>query len=233
MPKSAVMTSVSRPLIGLLVATVAFFAVWTLALKHSSGSGGGTSTGAYQSAIDKAHQAVATSDAASAAHGGTVATTPTASATGAATSTATTAAGSQAGAKPGTAAHSATKGVTPTRPAAATALRTAAARHAALNRALKAHKVVAVLFFNARATDDKMVHEELGKVPGHDGRVFKLAVPLVELANYPVITRQVQLNMSPTLVLVDPAQRASTILGFSDTFEINQRVAAALAVQPG
>ena len=74
------MTSVSRPLIGLLVACVAFFAVWTLALKPSSSSSGGTKggLGPYQSAIDKAHQAVANSQSAAAAQGSPVTATPTA-----------------------------------------------------------------------------------------------------------------------------------------------------------
>src|SRR5207248_6175200 len=76
-----VMSHVSRPLIALLLATVAFFALWTIALKPKSSSGGGGSpsgVGAYQSAIDKAHGAVTTANQASAAHGGTVATsTPT------------------------------------------------------------------------------------------------------------------------------------------------------------
>src|SRR2546423_11112448 len=69
-----VMDNVSRPLIALLVGSVAFFAVWMIALKPSgSGSSSSGGSSAYQSAIAKAHAAVATSNGASAAHGGTVA----------------------------------------------------------------------------------------------------------------------------------------------------------------
>ena len=188
------MTSVSRPLIGLLVACVAFFAVWTLALKPSSSSSGGTKggLGPYQSAIDKAHQAVANSQSAAAAQGSPVTASATARAAGSATT-------------PNVASHAATA-----RPAAKSAIataanhaRTASQRHDTVVRALRAHKVVALLFFNPRGADDRAVREELATVPTHGGRVVKLAVPLAELTRYPVITRQVPINGSPTLVLID------------------------------
>src|SRR5205823_13532782 len=76
-PNIAVMDNVSRPLIALLVGSVAFFAVWMVALKPSSspsGSSGGGSS-ANHSAVAKAHQAVATSNGASVAHGGVIAGT--------------------------------------------------------------------------------------------------------------------------------------------------------------
>ena len=252
MPKSAVMTSVSRPLIALLVATAAFFAVWTLALKPSGSSSGGSSGGvnSYQSAIDKAHQAVATSDAASAAHGGTVATTPTSTAAGSATASAGSAArtstapshaaaksasaSSQAAAKSATVTHASTKTRTVTRVTVTSthAPRTAAERQRVVNRALAQHKVVAVLFYNQLAADDTMVRAELATVPTHHGRVVKLAVPLVELTRYPVITTQVPITGSPTLVLIDGQHNATTIVGFTDTFEIARRVDVALKVKP-
>ena len=72
------MRSLPKPLIGLLLGTVAFFAVWMVALKPSSSSSGGAPSGVgqYQSAIDKAHQAVTTSNQANARLGAPTATTP-------------------------------------------------------------------------------------------------------------------------------------------------------------
>ena len=61
--------------------------------------------------------------------------------------------------------------------------------------------------------------------------VVKLAVPLSELARYPVVTTQVPVSESPTLVLIDRAQQATTIVGFADRFEIAQRVDDALAAK--
>ena len=74
------MDNVSRPLIALLVGSVAFLALWLVALKPSSSSTTGNSggLGQYQSAINKAHQAAATSNnAAGKAEGSTAATTAT------------------------------------------------------------------------------------------------------------------------------------------------------------
>src|SRR5947209_5546858 len=64
------MGNVSKPLIALLVGTVAFFALWTVALKGgASGGASSKSLGTYQSAIDKAHHAASLSNAVNAAHG--------------------------------------------------------------------------------------------------------------------------------------------------------------------
>jgi hypothetical protein len=224
------MANVSRPLIGLLVATVAFFAVWVVALKPSASTSGGGSPssgalGAYQSAIAKAHQAVGTSNAASVAHGGTVAT-----AAAPATATATVPA------HPVTATTAANAASTPraaAKPAAAQAVvvATTSNRVNAVQSALRANKVLALLFFNPAAADDKAVKQELAAVPTHGAQVAKLAVPLAELAHYAFITSQVPVTGSPTLVLVDHARHATTIVGFADRFEIAQRVSDALAVK--
>jgi hypothetical protein len=228
------MDSVSRPLIALLLGTVAVFAVWLVALKPSS-SGGGASTpspGVYASAIAKAHAALATSAAASVAHGGTVVTaapTPpaTAGAPGSVASTAT-APVAAAGTHPVTSAatRSTTKVAQPRHRASTS---TAATRRNAVTRALKANKTIALLFYNSAAADDRAVRQELAAVTAHGGRVVKLAVPLAELAHYAVVTNQVTVNASPTLVLIDGTHHASTLVGFADRFEIAQRVSDALA----
>jgi hypothetical protein len=206
------MYHVSRPLIALLVGTVAFFALWLVALKPSSSStsGGSSGLGAYQSAIGKAHQAVAQSNAVNAAHGGTVASTT-------------------AVAKAVTpVAKAAAQPVRPALPAAHVP-RAAANRVNTVERALREKKVIALLFYNPAAADDQALKGELAAVPTHGARVVKLAVPLSELARYTVLINQVAVEVSPTLVLVDRARRATTIVGFADRFEIAQRVSDALA----
>jgi hypothetical protein len=219
------MDSVSRPLIALLLSTVAVFAVWFVALKpSSSGSGGGgaSNQGALTSAITKAHQAVATSAAASVAHGGAVLTAKPAGARGAATA-ATPLASSTA---PRTASKTASRAHTPT---TLTTPTTPAHRANTVTRALNADKTLALLFYNPAAADDRAVRKELAAVPVHRGRVVKLAVPLSELARYQAVTNSVMVSVSPTLVLIDSAHHASTLVGFADRFEIAQRVADALA----
>jgi hypothetical protein len=61
-PKACLMARLPKPLIGLLLATIVFFAIWMVALKPKSSSGGSQGgLGQYQSAINHAHQAVKTS----------------------------------------------------------------------------------------------------------------------------------------------------------------------------
>jgi hypothetical protein len=100
-----------------------------------------------------------------------------------------------------------------------------------VERALVANKVVALLFFNPAGADDRAVAQELASVPTRGGKVVKLAVPLSEVSHYKVVTDQVPVDSSPTLVLIDPDQQAQTIVGFADRFEIAQRVADALRVK--
>jgi hypothetical protein len=222
LPKISVMYHVSRPLIALLVGSVAFFALWTVALKPSSstGSGGSSGVGSYQSAIDKAHQAVASSNGPSGAHAGSVATSP-------ASNQAPTRPAPAAATQQTTAAASAVRPiVTARRPA-----RAATRRLGVVQEALRQHKVLALLFYNPAAADDRALKSELAAVPTHGARVLELAVPLRELARYTVVTSQVPVNASPTLVLVGRDRRATTIVGFADRFEIAQRVADALATK--
>jgi hypothetical protein len=196
------MANLPRPLIGLLVATVAFLAVWTIALKPSSSSGPAAkpSTPAPAPAAAGASKPQPTTSTAS--HAAGVAKTAPAKA-----------------AKPAKAAP---------KPAVTHAASTSQ-RVALVKGALVDHKVLAVLFFNPAASDDQAVKRELAHLPVHGGKVVKLAVPLNELAQYPVITNQVQVTESPTLVLIDPQRQADMLTGFVDQLELNQRVADAIA----
>lgn len=205
------MDQVSRPLLGLLAAAVAFFALYYVALKPSSSTrnsaANGPSTSQLKAAVDKAHGAGAASNAARAAHGGTIA-----EATAAPRAT--------------NAAPTATAPVPPS--STRLKLATAGERLDAVQQALKAKKTLALLFYNPQAADDRAVKSELGSVPGDGGRVFKLAVPISELSQYPVVTQQVPVTSTPTVVLISSTRQASTIVGFADRFEIAQRVADAL-----
>jgi hypothetical protein len=133
---------------------------------------------------------------------------------------------------PATTAHAAAKPRTHATPPVAHQLpATPVARIALVERALRSKKVLALLFYNGAAADDRAVKQELASVPAHKGHVVKLAVPLSELAQYTVVTNQVPVSSSPTLVLIDRTQHASTIVGFADRFEISQRVDDVLVVK--
>jgi hypothetical protein len=233
------MSNVSRPLIGLLVASVAFFALWIVALKPSSSSSGGSLSshplGPYQSAINKAKGVQAIVNHGAAAAGGTPGTTATTAAVATSHPAATTASTvhtvvskttkthTTAKARTTTTSH-VTKSVTTT----TTTTATPTGRLNTVDRALAEHKVLAVLFYNPYGADDQAVKQELGSIPTDRGKVVKLTVPLGELANYAELTNQVPVDFSPTLVIVNTAGRAMTIAGFTDTFEIQQRINQAL-----
>jgi hypothetical protein len=225
------MASLPKPLIGLLLGTVALFAVWTVALKpsSSSSSGGGSQggVGQYQSAINKAHQAVTTSNQANAKLGAPTATTPaptpatpakatpTAKATAATPAKATTTAKATPAAKaaPATNAH-----------AAGPATPLAGSDTSTVQNAVRAGKVVAVLFYNPAAADDQAMKHELAAIPTHGGAVVKLAVPVSRLTQFGMITQQVPVVTAPTLVLIDAAHKATTITGYADPAELGQRI---------
>jgi hypothetical protein len=239
------MASLPRPLIALLVATLAAFGLWYVELKPSSSSSGGSSqgVGAYQSAINQAHQAVKISGAANAKLGAPTSTGPapksptttnaTAANAGPATATsakATPATKTGAPAKP--AAHA--KSVTHAKSAAAkpTAKTASTAQQVSLvKNAIDSHKVVAVLFFNAAASDDQAMDHELASVPTHGGKVVKLAVPVSELSSFGMITQQVPVVTAPTFVVIDASRQATTLTGFADPLVISQTVADALAAK--
>jgi hypothetical protein len=218
------MAHVSRPLIALLAATVLFFALWVVALKPGGSSTGANSQskkglGQYQADINAAHQAVRTANAAGAraATGPAPTTTPAPAATAPVAHTP-----ARSAAKPPAAVR------IPVKPVAATA----GARMSAVQRALRSHKLLALLFYNPSAPDDRAVRQELAGVPTHGGKVVKLAIPLDEINGYAAITSHVPVNFSPTLVLVAPNGQADELVGYTDPFEISQRVADGLAVHP-
>jgi hypothetical protein len=241
-------------LIALLVATLAAFGLWYVELRPSSSSSGGASQGAgtYQSAINQAHQAVKTSNAANARLGAPTSTgrapaSPSSKAATAkvtASTRTTTVAKSSATSAPKAAVKPAVKHAAsrPHHKAVSTAAHKAVSTpaHKAVStaeqlslvtNAITAHKVVAVLFYNDAAADDQAVDRELAAVPTHSGQVVKAAVPLSALTSFGIITQQVPVVTAPTLVLIDSSRQATEIIGFADTLEITQRVDDALAAK--
>ena len=216
------MGNVSRPLIGLLVATVAFFALWIVALKPS-GSGSGKngssqSLGQYNSSIDAAHHAVATSNASNAASGND----GTGSSASASTHTTSPAKGKSA--KPATSSATKAKPVPHLTAKVGAHNKATLVRLSTVQGAMAKHKMVVMLFYNPKGADDRAVKQMLAAVPVHHGKVVKLTIPLGESANFTPVTNQVPVNFSPTLVLIAPKGQTDQIVGFSDQFEIAQRV---------
>lgn len=231
------MGSLPKPLIGLLLGTVAFFAIWMVALKPSSSSSGGSQggLGQYQSAINKAHQAVTTSNQANARLGAPTATTSAKTAPATTTPTKATTTPATTAVKPATkaAAKSVTKAkaVPATKPIVQSASAVAAAEAKTVAAAIRAGNVVAILFYNDAAPDDRAMKTELAAIPTHGGQVVKVAVPVSQLIQFSGLTESVEIDTAPELVLIDKSRQASTLTGYADGVEIAQRIDDALAAK--
>jgi hypothetical protein len=122
------------------------------------------------------------------------------------------------------------------------------ARQAAVERELKRGDVVAVLFWNPKGADDVAVrtelqlllavHRRLGSVKGVPAlRTLLKALGLEleskfavqeaspsQVASFGSITRGVQVYQTPTILLVNPHGRTSTLTGLADAFSIEQAI---------
>jgi hypothetical protein len=205
------MSSVSKPLLGVLAAVVIVAVLWTVALSPGGGGGGASSPGAigsYQGDINKARASAAAQDAAAAAANGSSAS---------ASPNVAGASPSVAGASPSVA------GATP-----------AAGSHgpASVQAALRAGRVVALVFYNPGGADDQAVRAELDSIPSSP-RLLRLAVPISQVADYPAISLSVPIQSTPTLVIVNARRQATVITGFVSRFAIAARIRAALSPATG
>ena len=94
--------------------------------------------------------------------------------------------------------------------------------------AVKARKVVVLLFYNNRSEDDKAVRRALRKVDRFGGQVFVDAHWIKNVAPYQAITRGADLEQSPTIVVADRNLKAETLVGYYESQAIEQVVVDAL-----
>jgi hypothetical protein len=218
------MASLPKPLIALLVATVAAFALWTAVLKKTvtgSGSSSSSSAPALQSAINKAHQAVTTSNQASVAHGGTVSTTPAPAPKATTPAPAPKATTPPAKSQDAQKAVTALKALAKAQPAKAPSIKTVV-------NAIAAHKVVALLFYNPSASDDQAVKQELATISTDHGKVARFSIPVSDLSQFQPVTSKVPVASTPTLLVIDKQGATTTLTGFVDQLAISQTVSDAL-----
>ena len=190
--------------------------------------GAAPGTAGLTRAVDKAHGAVTTANGDAARAGQTSAdgARPASSASGAAQPAGSAAAGAGARATARPAEPHARHG------AVAAHLRAAGSpRVGAVKAALLHHRAVAIAFVDPRTADARAVAGEMRHVSHFGGRAITLSVPLASLSDYDFITKSIEVTVAPTVVIVDPRRRATTIVGFADRGEIEQRLADALAVK--
>jgi hypothetical protein len=229
------MTQISRPFQVLLVVFVAFVAVWFAALRnHNATTGGGGSSASVSEparpAVTKVHAATAHTATAHTAHATTVhkttAHTTTVHRSGGGASTVhrtvtrTTVVKHAAPASPASAQVKATP-----KPASKPAPAKSASPQAQVESELQAGKTVLILFWNPHGAEDAAVRGELPAVQHKLGG--KIAVHYAragQVGQYGTVTHSVQVNQTPTLLIVNPHGQARVLTGLTDAFAIEQAI---------
>jgi hypothetical protein len=214
------MSQISPPIRILLVGALAFFAAWMLFLRPGgaevtpvaepvvpAAAAGGQSAQTFPGqAVEAGNNAAATADARAEALAGGVTSTGTASATA--------------------------SGVQSPQPTTAPKVDRKALAESGLPmpvlRAIADRKVLVLLFTNAKAADDAAVSHQLDRLvtnhPGIAKRVYVHEAPIAKIARYQQITRGVNVQQSPTLVVVDRKLRADALVGYVDHLSIDQAI---------
>jgi hypothetical protein len=99
--------------------------------------------------------------------------------------------------------------------------------------AIRKHKTLVLLFWNGKSADDKAVHKAVKHVDRWNGRVFVHTASIKHIAKYGRIARGVDVEQSPTVVVVDTKLHAETLVGYVDSLTIDQAVVDAFSNTTG
>jgi hypothetical protein len=221
------MTQLSRPYQIALVAMALFVAVWFLALRgrtatpEASSSSSSPAVATPQTAQSTVKAAVTTAPAKRAA----APVSPERAKT-------TTKARHATAARPahtaeGTKSHSAAKAAPAVKavPAPKHAPAKTLSPEASVEAQLKQGKLVAILFWNPASPVDATVGQELAAAAGSLGG--KLAVHRTgadQVGTFGSITRAVQIDQTPTILLIDKTGRTVVLTGLTDAYAIKQAI---------
>lgn len=222
-----VVGQVSLPMRIALVATLAFSAIWFVALRPkppaADPSPPAPAAQAAQSApgkaAAKAQQAAGASQQSAAQHESAAGEPGTAA---------------PAGTAPGQASQS---GTSPASPTGRIDLEKAAGPKvskpavAVLEDVVKG-KVAVLLFWDSRLSDDKAVHRAVMGLDRRGGKVTVHKASINDLAKFEPITSGVPVVTSPTVLVIDRAGRARTVGGLTVPSELEELVGKALRVKP-
>jgi hypothetical protein len=101
-----------------------------------------------------------------------------------------------------------------------------------VKRALDANKVVVLLFWNPRGTDDRSVKSAVDGLSRSGGKVAVFSDRPKNLARYAKVTSGVDVTQTPTLVVVDRQREARKATGYLDPDTVEQYVVDALHGAP-
>ena len=97
----------------------------------------------------------------------------------------------------------------------------------AVEAELKQGKIVLLLFWNPKGADDAVVRNEVRALVGH-GKKIALHVALAnQVATFGTITRGVQVEQTPTILIINQRGHATALTGFTDVVSLEQAIAEA------
>jgi hypothetical protein len=96
---------------------------------------------------------------------------------------------------------------------------------AAVATELKQGKVVLLLFWDPRSSDDSAVHQQVEDVAHKLGRrVAVHAARADQVGSFGSITRDIQVYQTPTLLIVNPHAQVTTVTGYTDAYALEQTI---------
>jgi len=93
-------------------------------------------------------------------------------------------------------------------------------------------KVAVLLFWDRRLSDDRAVHRTVTGLDRRGGKVAVHVASIRDLADYEPITRGVPVVTSPTVLIIDRAGTARAVGGLTVPRELDELVGKALKVKP-
>jgi uncharacterized iron-regulated membrane protein len=91
-------------------------------------------------------------------------------------------------------------------------------------QAVSTGRVAVMLFWNSKASDDRAVRQAVLAVDKHSGKVLTRIISVSKVGSYEAITRGVDVQGSPTVVIINRKGEARTIVGYTTKGEIDQAV---------
>jgi hypothetical protein len=228
-------SQVSLPMRIALAATLAFTAVWLVALRPKPPASAPAPTPPTASPQSAPGQAAANAEkAVGGANDATAKREDAAGSAGAPAADTATPAPGQAAADPAT--KPATKpGAAAKQPVPAVDVDAASK----LSKPAKAivgdlakGKVTVLLFWDRRLSDDRAVHTTVKGLSRRGGKVAVHVAPIRDLALYEPITRGVPVVTSPTVLVIDRAGQGRSVAGLTVPGELEELVGKALRVKP-
>jgi hypothetical protein len=94
-------------------------------------------------------------------------------------------------------------------------------------RAVRRDKVITLLFWNPRAADDRQVRRSIRHLKVDESRVTVKVADIKHISRYAAITRGVDVQQTPTVVVVDRKLQAESLVGYVDGATIRQAISDA------